>query len=108
MTIPTLKVLATLLQLHGQGTAVTSDHQGINALLNKSPDPIKEENTGVYIDESNSVDVPEVTPVWFRLAFVGPYGGFLRGFVGPYVGFRRAFIGPFGGCLALYGRAPAL
>ena len=104
MTIPTLKVLASLLQLHGQGTAVQSDHQGISALLNKSPDPIKEENTGVFIDESNSVDVPSVIPVWFRRAFVGPYGGFRRGYVGPYGGFRRGYIGPYGGFRRGFGR----
>lgn len=33
MPITTLKVLISLLQLHGPGAAVQSDHQGINALL---------------------------------------------------------------------------
>jgi hypothetical protein len=33
MPITTLKVLASLLQLHGPGATVQSDHQGINALL---------------------------------------------------------------------------
>jgi hypothetical protein len=104
MTIPTLKVLASLLQLHGPGTAVQSDNQGINALLNKSPDPIKEENTGVYIAESDSVDVPSVIPVWFRRGFVGPYGGFRRGYIGPYGGFRRGYVGPYGGFRRGFGR----
>jgi hypothetical protein len=33
MAITTLKVLASLLQLHGPGATVQSDHQGIDALL---------------------------------------------------------------------------
>jgi hypothetical protein len=33
MPITTLKVLASLLQLHGPGATIQSDHQGINALL---------------------------------------------------------------------------
>ena len=34
MAITTLKVLASLLQLHGPGATIQSDHQGIDALLN--------------------------------------------------------------------------
>ena len=34
MAITTLKVLASVLQLHGPGATVQSDHQGIDALLN--------------------------------------------------------------------------
>jgi hypothetical protein len=33
MPITTLKVLASLLQLHGPGATIQSDHQGIDALL---------------------------------------------------------------------------
>ena len=33
MPITTLKVLASLIQLHGPGATVQSDHQGIDALL---------------------------------------------------------------------------
>jgi len=33
MPIPTLKVLASLLQMHGPGATIQSDHQGIEALL---------------------------------------------------------------------------
>jgi hypothetical protein len=33
MPITTLKVLSTVLQLHGPGATVQSDHQGIEALL---------------------------------------------------------------------------
>jgi len=34
----TLKILASLLQLHGPGATVQSDHQGIDALLNNMRD----------------------------------------------------------------------
>ena len=34
MAITTLKVLASLLQLHGPGASLQSDHPGIDALLN--------------------------------------------------------------------------
>jgi hypothetical protein len=94
MTVPTLKVLASILQLHGQGAAIQSDHQGINALLNKSPDPIGEEVQGAVINEPGEVTLPTATPVWFRRGFGrGPYygGGFRRGYIGPYGGFRRGF-----------------
>ena len=33
MAITTLKVLASVLQLHGPGATAQSDHQGIDALL---------------------------------------------------------------------------
>lgn len=34
MPITTLKVFASLIQLHGPGATIQSDHQGIDALLN--------------------------------------------------------------------------
>jgi hypothetical protein len=34
MPITTLKVLASVLQLHGPGATIQSDHEGIDALLN--------------------------------------------------------------------------
>ena len=34
MPITTLKVLASVLQLHGPGATIQSDHQGIDAVLN--------------------------------------------------------------------------
>jgi len=94
MTVPTLKVLASLLQLHGQGAAIQSDHQGINSLLNKSPDQVGEEGQGVVLDEMGAVDLPTPTQAYFRRAFGrGPYygGGFRRGYIAPYGGFRRGF-----------------
>src|SRR5258708_3997441 len=65
MPITTLKVLASVLQLHGPGGAVQSDHQGINALLND----LSEQNTA------------GITQVYFRR------GGFVRG--AHAGGFRR-------------------
>jgi hypothetical protein len=69
MPITTLKVLSTVLQLHGPGATLQSDHQGINAVLND----LRGQNA-------------EATQVYFRR------GGFLRG--GGYGGgFRRAGYG---------------
>jgi hypothetical protein len=74
MPITTLKVLSTILQLHGPGATIQSDHQGIDALLSD-------------LRGQNAV---EPTQVYFRRGFVrGPgYGGFRKG--GYYGGgFRR-------------------
>ena len=47
MAITTLKVLASLLQLHGPGATIQSDHQGIDALLSdlrgQGADPVATE-----------------------------------------------------------------
>ena len=47
MAITTLKVLASLLQLHGPGATIQSDHQGIDALLSdlrgQGTDPVATE-----------------------------------------------------------------
>ena len=56
MPITTLKVLASVLQLHGPGATVQSDHQGIDAVLN----------------DLRNQDA-QATEVYFRR------GGFLRG-----------------------------
>ena len=74
MPITTLKVLASVLQLHGPGATIQSDHQGIDAVLN----------------DLRSQDA-QATEVYFRRGFVrggGGYGGFRRGGYG-YGGFRR-------------------
>ena len=60
MPIVTMKVLASLLQLHGPGATVQSDHQGINALL-------------ADIHGRISQETPAATEVVFRK------GGFVRG-----------------------------
>jgi hypothetical protein len=75
MPITTLKVLASVLQLHGPGATLQSDHQGIDALLSD----LREPNA-------------EATQVYFRRGFGrGPgYGGFRRaGYGGGGGGFRR-------------------
>ena len=73
MPITTLKVLASVLQLHGPGATVQSDHQGIDAVLN----------------DLRNQDA-QATEIYFRRGFVrGPgygYGGFRRGYA---PGFRR-------------------
>jgi hypothetical protein len=95
--IPTLKILASLLQLHGQGAAIQSDHQGISALLNKSPDPIVDDTTADHsvFNYDTVSETPAPTQVYFRRAFGrGGYygGGFRRGGYYPYGGgFRRGF-----------------
>jgi hypothetical protein len=73
MPITTLKVLSTVLQLHGPGATIQSDHQGIDAVLN----------------DLRNQDA-QATEVYFRRGgFLrgGGYGGFRRG--GYYPGFRR-------------------
>ena len=66
MAVTTLKVLASVLQLHGPGATIQSDHQGIDALLS----------------DLQSSDQPVATEVYFRR------GGFVRG--ARAGGFRRA------------------
>jgi hypothetical protein len=73
MPITTLKVLSTVLQLHGPGATIQSDHQGIDAVLN----------------DLRGQDDAKATEIYFRRGFVrAPYygGGFRRGYA---PGFRR-------------------
>ncbi|WP_407178312.1 hypothetical protein [Bradyrhizobium sp. STM 3562] len=81
----TLKILASLLQLHGPGATIQSDHQGIDALLNS----MRDSEQGVASDKA------EPTQVYFRRGgFIrGPHaGGFRRGGYYPGAGaFRRGF-----------------
>jgi hypothetical protein len=83
MAVLTLKVIASLLQLHGPGATITSDHQGIDELLG--------DVRGQISDEGTISDTPAVTEVAFRRGgYVrGIHGGAFRraGYVGP--GFRR-------------------
>ena len=80
MPFLTLKVLAGLLQLHGPGATIQSDHQGIDALLNGARQQSSEE--GIVSDQAGADDRPVVTHAYFRR------GGFVRG---PAAGaFRRA------------------
>ena len=70
----TLKILASLSQLHGPDAKIQSDHQGIDALLNN----IREQSSGPAAVNS---DEPVATQVYFRR------GGFVRG--AHAGGFRR-------------------
>lgn len=81
MPIMTAKVLASLLQLHGPGAAIQSDHQGIAALLNDLRAPGSEELTQVYFRRAGFVKGPAA-------------GAFRRGGYAPGAGaFRRgAFV----------------
>jgi hypothetical protein len=77
MPILTLKVMASLLQLHGPDATIQSDHPGIDALLGDRRAQAAEEGAATS-------DKPVVTEAYFRR------GGFIRG--GGYGGgaFRRA------------------
>jgi hypothetical protein len=67
MPITTLKVLASLIQLHGPGATIQSDHQGIDALLNDM-----RANEGVVSDQSVT------TQVAFRRGAKGANAGTFR------------------------------
>jgi hypothetical protein len=80
-----LKVMASLLQLHGPDATIQSDHPGIDALLGDM------RGQGGQQGAAPS-DKPVVTEAYFRR------GGFIRG--GGYSGgaFRRGgYVGPGGG-----------
>jgi hypothetical protein len=104
MSVLTLKIFAGLLQLHGPGTTIHSDHPGIDALLpdvreqgaDKDAISVQSDQNapGITASEEFLSDKPLVTEVYFRRGFVrGPgYGGaFRRGYVGPAGAFRRGF-----------------
>jgi len=63
MPVLTLKVVASLLQLHGPGATIQSDHPGIDAILGGVRDQVAKDRE----------DTPAATEVYFRKA------GFLRG-----------------------------
>ena len=104
MALLTLKVMASLLQLHGPGATVQSDHQGIDALLGDLRAPGPEHAQGQAQEQAQGQEqavVPEqpaFTQVYFRRGgFVrgGGYGGgaFRRGAGYGYPGgFRRGFV----------------
>jgi len=64
MPFLTLKVMASLLQLHGPDATIQSDHQGIDALLGD----MRRQGVEQGVDEAG------VTQAYFRR------GGFVRGF----------------------------
>ena len=80
MAITTLKVLASLLQLHGPGATVQSDHEGLNVLLNDLRGQNSEEVTQVYFRRGGFVRGGGYGGGAFRRGGVGyPAGGFRRG-----------------------------
>jgi hypothetical protein len=104
MSILTLKVFAGLLQLHGPGATIQSDHPGIDALLpdlraqsgdkNTTSTQSSQNVSDPVASEEFRSDKPLVTEVYFRRGFVrgaGYGGGFRRGYHGPAGGFRRGF-----------------
>jgi len=74
MAVLTFKVIASLLQLHGPGATIQSDHQGIDELLG--------DVRGKISDDGTVSDTPAATEIAFRR------GGFVRG--GGGGAFRRA------------------
>ena len=76
MSIPTLKIIASILQMHGPDATIQSDHQGIDALLG--------DVRGQISKEEAVPDTPCVTQVAF---YRGPVRRFARGPVGGV--FRR-------------------
>src|SRR5262245_10006142 len=102
MPFLTLKVMASLLQLHGPGASIQSDHPGIDALLGDLTQQGVDQAQQGSEQQRAATDEPVVTEAYFRRGgFVrGPgYGGFRRGGGGYYGGgFRRAgYVGPGGG-----------
>jgi hypothetical protein len=87
MAIATLKVLAGLLQLHGPGATVQSDHPGIDALLRDLREQTS--NAGQASNEGVVSDHPVATQVAFRR------GGFVRG--ARASGFRKGAVYPGAG-----------
>src|SRR5262245_49501408 len=84
MPIPTLTVLASVLQIHGPGATIQSDHQGIDALLGDIRGQISQEGVVPEWPVATQVDVRR--------------GGFVRGGAGYGGAFRRAgYVGPGGG-----------
>ena len=82
MSITTLKVLASVLQLHGPGATIQSDHQGIDALLSDLRGQASEGVTQVYFRRGGFVRGPAAGA--FRRAGTAPgafrRGGFVRGY----------------------------
>ena len=76
MPLLTLKVMASLLQLHGPGASVHSDHQGIDALLGD----VRRQG----MEQGSAAAEPAVTQAYFRR------GGFARGAGYGGGAFRRA------------------
>ena len=78
MPITTLKVLSTVLQLHGPGATIQSDHQGIDALLSDLHGQ-KSEPTQVYFRRGGFIRGGGYGGGFRRAGYHGGGGGFRRG-----------------------------
>jgi hypothetical protein len=90
MALLTLKVMASLLQLHGPGATIQSDHQGIQTLLGDLRAQDQEQQGQ---DQAVVPEKPVVTQAYFRRGFArAPGAGAFRraGYVAPGA-FRRGF-----------------
>jgi hypothetical protein len=79
MPITTLKVLSTILQLHGPGATIQSDHQGIDALLSDLRGQNAAEPTQVYFRRGGFVRGGGYGGGFRRAGYYGGGGGFRRG-----------------------------
>jgi hypothetical protein len=96
MALLTLKVMASLLQFHGPGATIQSDHQGIQALLGDLSAQGQELQSQEQQGQEQGVvpEKPAVTQAAFRRGFArGPAAGAFRraGSVAPGGAFRRGF-----------------
>lgn len=85
MAITTLKVLASVLQLHGPGATAQSDHQGIDALLSDLQNPDQTAATEVYFRRARFVRAPGAGAFrkgggYYPGAGAFRRGGFIRGY----------------------------
>ncbi len=85
MAITTLKVLASVLQLHGPGATAQSDHQGIDALLSDLQNPDQAAATEVYFRRARFVRAPGAGAFrkgggYYPGAGAFRRGGFIRGY----------------------------
>jgi hypothetical protein len=78
MPITTLKVLASLLQLHGPDATIQSDHEGIAALLNDLRADRSEQATQVYFRRGGFVKGANAG-AFRRAGYAGGAGAFRRG-----------------------------
>jgi hypothetical protein len=78
MPITSLKVLASLLQLHGPDATIQSDHEGIAALLNDLRADRSEQATQVYFRRGGFVRGAHAG-AFRRAGYAGGAGAFRRG-----------------------------
>ncbi len=85
MPVLTVKVIASLLQIHGPGATIQSDHQGIDALLGDIRGQIAQD----AVAPAEGADGLVTPAVFIRAGGVGVGGGGFRRVGGVGGGFRR-------------------